>query len=97
MTDSEKIDLLLLQMQAMNERFDGADIQIQAMKERLGGVNIQMQAMNERLDGVELQIKSTERTLKNEIRKSESLILDEVERVHMILDEHIHDTNKHTA
>ncbi len=69
MTDSEKIDLLLLQMQAMNER----------------------------LDGVELQIKSTERRLKNEIRKSESLILDEVERVHMILDEHIHDTNKHTA
>jgi len=83
MTDSEKIDLLLLQMQAMNERFNGVDIQ--------------MQAMNERLDGVELQIKSTERRLKNEIRKSESLILDEVERVHMILDEHIHDTNKHTA
>lgn len=69
MTDSEKIDLMLLQMQAMNKHFDG----------------------------VELQIKSTERTLKNEIRKSESLILDEVERVHMILDEHIHDTNKHTA
>lgn len=83
MTDSEKIDLMLLQTQAMNER--------------LGGVDIQMQAINERLDGVELQIKSTERTLKNEIRKSESLILDEVERVHMILDEHIHDTNKHTA
>lgn len=83
MTDSEKIDLMLLQMQAMNKHFDGVDLQ--------------MQAMNERFDGVGLQIKLTERTLKNEIRKSESLILDEVERVHMILDEHIHDTNKHTA
>ena len=63
-----------------------------------------MKAMNERMnnfemrmDSVELQIKSTERNLKNQIMKSESLILDEVERVHVILDDHIHDTKKHTA
>lgn len=73
MTDSEKLDLLLSQMKAMNER------------------------MEMRMDSVELQIKSTERNLKNQIMKSESLILDEVERVHMILDDHIHDTKKHTA
>ena len=69
MTDSEKLDLLIQHMSAINER----------------------------LDGLELQLKSTERTLKNQIVKSESLILDEVERVHMILDEHTHDTKKHTA
>lgn len=73
MTDSEKLDLLLSQMKAMNER------------------------MEMRMDSVELQIKSTERNLKNQIMKSESLILDEVERVHVILDDHIHDTKKHTA
>lgn len=76
MTDSEKLDLLLSQMKAMNERMN----------------NFEM-----RMDSVELQIKSTERNLKNQIMKSESLILDEVERVHMILDDHIHDTKKHTA
>ena len=73
MTESEKLDLLLSQMKAMNER------------------------MEMRMDSVELQIKSTERNLKNQIMKSESLILDEVERVHVILDDHIHDTKKHTA
>ncbi len=76
MTDSEKLDLLLSQMKAMNERMN----------------NFEM-----RMDSVELQIKSTERNLKNQIMKSESLILDEVERVHVILDDHIHDTKKHTA
>lgn len=76
MMDSEKFDLLLSQMKAMNERMN----------------NFEM-----RMDSVELQIKSTERNLKNQIMKSESLILDEVERVHVILDDHIHDTKKHTA
>lgn len=51
----------------------------------------------QRIDSLELQLKSSERTLKNEIRKSESLILDEVERVHEILDKHKEDTTKHTA
>lgn len=76
MTDSEKLDLLLSQMKAMNERMN----------------NFEM-----RMDSVELQIKSTERNLKNQIMKSESLLHDEVERVHVILDDHIHDTKKHTA
>ena len=53
--------------------------------------------MNDRMDGLELQIKSTERVLRNEIKKSETLILDEVERVHTILDNHRHDLNAHTA
>lgn len=83
MTDSEKLDLLLTQMQAMNERMDGLENQAKTM--------------NERMDGVELQIKSTERVLKNQIVKSESLVLDEVERVHMILENHANDAKKHTA
>lgn len=60
-------------------------------------VKSDMQEMKQRMDGLELQIKSTERVLKNQIVKSESLVLDEVERVHMILDDHKQDTKKHTA
>ena len=64
---------------------------------KLEPINKRLDSMDQRLDGLELQLKSTERTLKNQIVKSESLILDEVERVHGILDDHVHDTKKHTA
>ena len=53
------------------------------------------ESVEKRFDSVEIQIKASERMLKNEIRNSEYLILDEVERVHNILEKHIHDTNKH--
>lgn len=76
MTDSEKLDLILTEMQGMK-----SDIQ-----------NI-----NNRIDNLESQVKQTERVLKNEIRKECSLVLDEVERVHTILDKHKTDTTKHTA
>jgi len=70
---------------------------LQAIYKDMQGMKSDMQGMKQRMDGLELQIKSTERNLKNQIMKSESLILDEVERVRMILDDHIHDKSKHTA
>lgn len=76
MTDSEKIDLILNNMQKMDERMD---------------------KMDERMDTIESQIKQTERVLKNEIRNSENLILDEVERVHKILEKHQKDDSKYIA
>ena len=69
MIDSEKLDLLLTEMQNMNDR----------------------------IDNLESQIQQTERVLKNEIRKECSFVLDEVERVHNILDKHKADTTVHTA
>ena len=48
-------------------------------------------------NSLEFQIKSTERVLRNQITKSETLILGEVERVHLILDQHIHNQTMHTA
>lgn len=35
MTDSEKLDLLLTQMQAMNERMDSVELQIKSTERRL--------------------------------------------------------------
>ena len=60
-------------------------------------IDKKLQPINERLDSLELQMKQTEHVLKNEIRKSEYLILDEVERVHDILDRHKADKTVHTA
>lgn len=76
MKDSEKLDLLLAEMQSMKT---------------------EMQNMNDRIDSLKSDLKQTERVLKNEIRKESSLVLDEVERVHNILDKHKSDTTKHTA
>ena len=90
MTDSEKLDLLIVQMQAMNG-------QIGNLEKQMGNLEKRMDSMEIRMDGMELQIRSTERNLKNQIMRSESLILDEVERVPVILDAHIHDTKRHTA
>lgn len=60
-------------------------------------IDKKLEPISERMDGLELQLKLSERNLKNEIKKSESLVLDEVERVHNILEKHINDTRKHSA
>ena len=63
--------------------------------EKLDLILQNMQSIKESVDTLELQMKASERTLRNEIKKSEFLILDEVERVHDILEKHTHDTEKH--
>lgn len=87
MTDQE---LLLAMSNMIDSKMVPVTQQLNTMSQRLD-------TMDQRMDALELQIKSTERVLKNEIRKSEALILDEVERVHNILDKHMHDITKHTA
>ncbi len=48
-------------------------------------------------DGFKLQIQQSEKKLKKTIRSSENLILEEVSRVHHILENHINDKTRHTA
>ncbi|MBD5499986.1 MAG: hypothetical protein HDR10_02110 [Lachnospiraceae bacterium] len=90
MTDGEKLDLLLSEMQGMKSDMQG-------MKSDMQGMKSDMQSMNSRIDNLESQLKQTERVLKNEIRKECALVLDEVERVHDILDKHKQDRAAHTA
>ena len=74
----------------LDERFQPINHQISKLDERF-------QPINNQIDGLKSDLKQTERVLKNEIRKECSLVLDEVERVHNILDKHKADTTKHTA
>ncbi len=74
MTDSEKLNLIITE--------------IQGMKTDMQDMKTDMQGMNSRIDILELHMKQMERNLKNEIHKECALVLDEVERVHRILDEH---------
>ena len=80
MTNSEKIDLLLAEMQGMKS-------DMQSMKSDMRGMKSDMQDMK--------FIKQTERVLRNEIKKEFGLVLDEIERVHSILDKHKADASMH--
>ena len=88
MTNSEKIDLLLAEMQGMKS-------DMQSMKSDMRGMKFNMQNMNNKIDTLESQIKQTERALRNEIKKEFGLVLDEIERVHSILDKHKTDASMH--
>lgn len=83
MTDSEKLDLILSEMQGMKG-------EIKILNEKVSGLEKDM------ID-VKADLKQTERVLKNEIRKECGLVLDEVEGVHDILDKHKENKTAHTA
>ena len=104
MTYSEKLDFLLIEIvgmktefQGMKTEFQGMKTDIQNMKSDIQNIQSDIKSLNTRMDSLEFQIKSTERVLRNQITKSETLILGEVERVHLILDQHIHNQTMHTA
>ena len=64
---------------------------------RLENVEHRLDDVEHRLDTVEQQIKYTEHSLNLKIVESENLILDEVSRVHRILEEHRQNKFVHTA
>lgn len=97
LTDSEKLDFLLIEIVGMKADIQGVKTEIQGMKADIQNIQSDIKFLNTRMDTLEFQLKSTERILRNQITKSESLILGEVERVHLILDQHIHNQAMHTA
>lgn len=90
MTDSEKIDFIISEMQGMKS-------DIQDMKSDMQGMKSDIRSMNDRIDNVESQIKQTECVLRDEIRRECNLVLNEVERVHILFEKHRTDKSVHTA
>lgn len=111
MTDSEKIDLLLSEMLGMKSDMQGmrsvmqdlkSDVQnlksdMQGVKSDVQNLKSDMQSVNNRIDNLGSQMKQSERVLKSEIRKECSMLFNEIERVHDILNKHVNDTTKHTT
>lgn len=93
----------------MDSKLDPIKTEIIELKEGITGLKTEIAGMQTEITGlkteiagikVELSKKADKKDieyLKNQIRKSERLLLDEVERVHEILDMHIKDTTRHTA
>ena len=97
MTDSEKIDLLLSEMLGMKSDMQGMRSVMQDLKSDVQNLKSDMQSVNNRIDNLGSQMKQSERVLKSEIRKECSMLFNEIEIVHDILNKHVNDTTKHTT
>lgn len=82
MTDSEKLDLLL-------EKVAGIDLKVGNLDEKTTG-------FDEKFTGLEKDMADVKYDLK-QLHRDADFILDEVERVHAILDKHKSDKSVHTA
>lgn len=89
--------LLQTELQPVKEDISTLKQETRALREDVSTLKQETIELSQRIDNLELQTKQTEHVLRDEIRRSEYLILDEVERVHAILDKHKSDTTKHTA
>ena len=65
--------------------------------EKVSKIEKKISSLEKDITDIKADLKQTERVLKNEIRKESALVLDEVERVHDILDRHKEDKTVHTA
>ena len=80
----------------------GMQTEITGIKTEITGIKTEITGLKKEIVGIKVELskkadKKDIEYLKNQIRKSEKLLLDEVERVHEILDMHIKDTTRHTA
>lgn len=83
MTDNELL-------QAMSDLLD----------QKLQPIKDEMQGMNQKVTDLEKDVNAVKRQIMKstaELKAMDELILDEVERVHEILDKHIEDKTVHTA
>ncbi len=82
------------EVQTMKGEIQDMKGEIQDMKGEIQTIKEDQAAMKSEL---QMQIKRTEQNLRTETRESENLILQEVSRVHHILNDHIGNQNVHTA
>ena len=86
----------------LKKEIAGMQTEITGLKTEITGIKTEITGLKKEIVGIKVELskkadKKDIEYLKNQIRKSERLLLDEVERVHEILDMHIKDTTRHTA
>lgn len=67
------------------------------MDAKLDPINERLDKIENRFGDIERQIKVSEKKLTIRIDSTENILLDEIERIHEILDKHVQDTKKHLA
>lgn len=72
MTDSEKLDLILLKMQGMENEMQGMKTGMQGMETRMQGMETRMQGMENKMQGMETKMQGMEtrmQTLENDLQE----------------------------
>ena len=85
MTDSEKLDLLLSEMQGMKSEMQGMKSEIQSMKS-------EMQSMKSEIQEVKQKVTKIDLTIENEIRVN----IQRVAEGHFNLSRNLHDAMRHS-
>ena len=86
MTDREMLQLILEKMTGLDQKVTGLDQKVTSLDQRVTGIETNINSLKRQA------MKS-----KAELKAMDELILDEVERVHEILERHKADRSKHTA
>ena len=89
MTDSEKLDLLLSKMVSVDNKVDALDSKVDALDSRVDALEHRMTSLEKDVSGMKSDL--------HQLHSDDMLILDEVERVHEILERHINNRAVHTA
>jgi outer membrane murein-binding lipoprotein Lpp len=93
MTDSEKLDLLLEKVQSIEADVNTLKSDVSDLKNDTNDLRNDVNTLKDNVSALKRQLlRSTA-----ELKATDDLILDEVERVHDILDKHKSDTKAHTA
>ena len=107
MTENEKLDLLIINMQDMKDEMQdikedvrGMKDEIQDIKEDVRGMKDEIQDMKNEIKGVKKDVNSLRRQVVKsvtELKEMDEMILDEVGRVHGFLEKHRADKMVHTV
>ena len=100
MTDSQKIDLLLEKMTSVEGKVDNLEGKMGNLEGRMDSLEGKIDSLEGRMGKVESEVGGLKHQLLKstaELKAMDKLILDEVERVHDILNKHIADKTVHTA
>lgn len=93
MTENEKFDLILSKLDLLENEMQDMKSGMQNMKVEMQDMKVEMQDMKKDISAVKRQVlKSTA-----ELKAMDEMVLDEVERVHGILEKHKEDKSAHSA
>lgn len=107
MNNNEKLDLILEQLSSisirMETKFNAIDDKFNSIDARFDAIDVKFDAMDARLDAIDVRLTTLENDVSDikadlkQFHRYADMILDEVERVHGFLNDHINDTSKHIA
>ncbi|MBQ3544811.1 MAG: hypothetical protein IJA34_07500 [Lachnospiraceae bacterium] len=96
MTDREILELLLKKTTTIEDDVTGLKCQVGEMKDEINELKCETKEMKDEINGLKCETKEIKGQI-IELKRMDFLILDEVERVHELLNKHKEDRTVHTA